>query len=139
MDHDRKHGTGKTELATVQVKGVGTRELETVPCRKLDTEMMGLGILLVHVVDTGLGEWARLHVYAADTGLVEWGMQRGKGHRLAVAVVQEKLLGRSGVAERGAKETRPEAFGSDAAAVERENGRVFVSRVVQEALARLLG
>lgn len=108
-------------------------------CRKLDTETMGPEILLAHVVDTGMEESARLHANAADIGPAEWVMQRGRGHRLAVAVVQERLLGRSDVAEREVKERRPGALGTDAVVVERESGRVCVSRGAREALERLLG
>lgn len=123
-------------------------------CRKLDTETMGPEILLAHVVDTGMEEsarllahvvgigmeeLARLHANAADIGPAEWVMQRGRGHRLAVAVVQERLLGRSDVAEREVKERRPGALGTDAVVVERESGRVCVSRGAREALERLLG
>ena len=118
------------------------RELETGPCRKLDTETMGLERVLGRVVDIELAEWATLRVDAAGTGSVEWVMERGTGRRLVEAAAQETLLWRSAVAAWEAQERRRAAVGTGTAGTAlaaRENGRVCVSHGVREELGRLLG
>ena len=95
--------------------------------------------LLADAADIGSVERVTLLADIVDTELAEWAMRHGMGHKLVVVAVQEKLLCCSAGVEREVRARRHEAVDVGTVMVERENGRVCVSRDVKVELGRLLG